>query len=986
MKRFSPLIVFCLLSWISPAQHLPCGTRIFRSQAEVLRDFNPDTKNFRLATTLSRVAISAHLIKRDDGSGGLTLAQLDDAVGVLNSYYSNAGLEFFLAVVDEIHSSQYYTFNTADETALSIVYDIPKTLNIYFTETVTDDESGSLCGYAYFPGGPDRVFMANSCATNGTTLPHEIGHFFALFHTHGNSNSELTDELVNGSNCETTGDELCDTPADPQLSYGNVNSNCAYIGREVDANNDLFVPDPRNIMSYSRKECRDVFTPGQYSRVNQAYAGYRAYLRNRKVVADFGSNWTEPCVSNVVTFHDLSLNAKKWQWEFEGGIPSSATSQHPQIQYQSAGIYDVKLMIEDASGEMDTLILANYIHVIPGQETKLITSQEDFESAEIGFSVANPDELFAYKQTDLAAFNGRHSMTIDFYNYSNVGAEDFLINPFIDNTFSHEYELNFSYAYTYFDAEHFDKLEVVYRPACQLEWTTIWAGDGADLATANPIEEMFVPKESDWKSMKLNFTIPEEAGEFEIAFKATNGFGNNLYIDQVALSPIIEVETKGYSCPGLADGSINVLTTGTRDFRFSIDGESFVESASFENLEAGDYTVTIKDELGRTFSKTVKVSGSQLQLSTIDITCNGDENGSVNFAVTGSADNYDFYINDELVEKGSASGLAAGIYVLKVVNEEKGCVVEQSFEITASEILTADFNISNAECFGASGIVEVQAIGGVPPYNYQLDDGKIDSNKTLSGEAGAHVIHIYDSKGCETQYSLEINEPDSLYLTFTKQGFLCEKNPSGSLSIEVFGGVGDHQLFLNGEPLNSFFIELSDIGEYVFKIVDAAGCEVEKDIPLAYQYDTPEKPVINLVEGKLKVADTAAKITWYKNGEVVVGAFDNTLEYAPGIYQVGLSYGVGTCEVLSEEFVILSVDDPLLAKIRVDPNPIMDRFEVQIPQQLRSGFQRLSVYDLSGHLVLISSTRFIDQHWPPGVYLIHVEGDQYSRMLKVIVN
>ena len=75
--------------------------------------------------------------------------------------------------------------------------------------------------------------MRNSCAYNGSTIIHEFGHYFSLFHTHGPTNSAITTELVDGSNCTTSGDELCDTPADPNLS-GNV-TNCLYTGGLFDA-------------------------------------------------------------------------------------------------------------------------------------------------------------------------------------------------------------------------------------------------------------------------------------------------------------------------------------------------------------------------------------------------------------------------------------------------------------------------------------------------------------------------------------------------------------------------------------------------------------------------------------------------------------------------------------------------------------------------------------------------------------------------------
>ena len=117
--------------------------------------------------------------------------------------------------------------------------------------------------------------MDNGCSTNGSTLLHEIGHYFSLAHTHSTNGGG---ELANGSNCATAGDQLCDTPADPGLSTLNVSSSCAYTGTFLDANNQAYTPNVKNIMSYSRKTCRTEFSAGQYARMQNYFQVFRNYL------------------------------------------------------------------------------------------------------------------------------------------------------------------------------------------------------------------------------------------------------------------------------------------------------------------------------------------------------------------------------------------------------------------------------------------------------------------------------------------------------------------------------------------------------------------------------------------------------------------------------------------------------------------------------------------------------------------------------------
>lgn len=87
-----------------------------------------------------------------------------------------------------------------------------------------------------------------------------MGHYLGLIHTHDN---EYGAELVDRSNCSTTGDLLCDTEADPNL-YDLVNNDCSYSYSTTDSNGDFYTPPLFNHMSYSNSNCRKEFTPLQF--------------------------------------------------------------------------------------------------------------------------------------------------------------------------------------------------------------------------------------------------------------------------------------------------------------------------------------------------------------------------------------------------------------------------------------------------------------------------------------------------------------------------------------------------------------------------------------------------------------------------------------------------------------------------------------------------------------------------------------------------
>ncbi len=246
-----------------------------------IKELDVENGSFRLSKTsaLERdfteedkkkiVPIVAHVVRRNNGIGGLSTADLNAAISTANGLYNTSN--FFLNVVETNFIDSDTTFNFShndDQTSAStdqldvINNNRARKLNIYF---VPD----STTSWTWRPSHNKRtqhVLMYNGQTNNGTTLSHELGHWFDLLHTHDGG-----DELVDGSNCKTTGDFCCDTPADPNLST-RLDSNCKYIGTVVDANGDRYNPDTRNLLSYAGS-CRNRFSNDQIMRMQSAFIG-----------------------------------------------------------------------------------------------------------------------------------------------------------------------------------------------------------------------------------------------------------------------------------------------------------------------------------------------------------------------------------------------------------------------------------------------------------------------------------------------------------------------------------------------------------------------------------------------------------------------------------------------------------------------------------------------------------------------------------------
>ncbi len=281
------LVAPTLLSSSALAQEqFECGTRLTPEQAELMRQL--EAAGFYESPGMDRFApdipVTLHVVRRTDGTGGITAAEADTRLAITNTLWAPIGFQFVRAgSVDFINDSGL--FETDIVTELAALWGrnaVPDTINIYFVDSLTypfQPPGSVLCGIGSFSGFPIQGVAVSNHATcnqgSNSLLAHELGHYFDLLHTHETEHGE---ECPDGSNCATAGDRLCDTPADPLLGGNNVRTDtCAYTG--FDERCGLpFQPDPTNIMSYAPFECTCCFSPGQRSRAMATLTNLRPNL------------------------------------------------------------------------------------------------------------------------------------------------------------------------------------------------------------------------------------------------------------------------------------------------------------------------------------------------------------------------------------------------------------------------------------------------------------------------------------------------------------------------------------------------------------------------------------------------------------------------------------------------------------------------------------------------------------------------------------
>ena len=265
-----------LINIVFTSSHYECGTQSIDYNLGNILSYNKRAQNF-IDNDLREdywAPIAFHIVRSSSSVGGVPLYRLEQGIEDLNFMYENTNLHFYQVSYDFIDSDDYLQIDSYDElNELKNTNVIQNSINIYIVPSLIPNEN-ELCGISSFAGNENQgIVMAENCFAlpdNPSTLSHEVGHYFNLLHTHTGSSDQdengiidgINAEYADGTECDSRGDNLCDTPADPHLG-DLVNSQCEYTGIFIDGHGDTYNPDTSNLMSYSDKICRDTFSDQQ---------------------------------------------------------------------------------------------------------------------------------------------------------------------------------------------------------------------------------------------------------------------------------------------------------------------------------------------------------------------------------------------------------------------------------------------------------------------------------------------------------------------------------------------------------------------------------------------------------------------------------------------------------------------------------------------------------------------------------------------------
>lgn len=251
--------------------------------------------------------------------------------------------------------------------------------------------------------------------------------------------------------------------------------------------------------------------------------------------AEFTSDKQQLCPGDSVLFSDMSLDASPiWTWSFPGGNPSSSNLRNPVVYYNATGDYDVTLTVQNSFGS-DSITKNLYIHV-SNPATSVLPLTEDFEAGTFppaGWSIIDPDQAVTWQEANVGGFgNSSHSAFVQNFSHPLQGHKDYLMSPLVEPSVLTAPYLKFDVAYARIPNRP-DSLAVFFTPDCGITKTYIYKKTGLQLTTAAVVNTSFTPSPTQWRSDSI--LLPAISGNVQFGFESTNGYGNNVYIDNINL-------------------------------------------------------------------------------------------------------------------------------------------------------------------------------------------------------------------------------------------------------------------------------------------------------------------------------------------------------------------------------------------------------------------------------------------------------------------
>jgi PKD repeat protein len=580
---------------------------------------------------------------------------------------------------------------------------------------------------------------------------------------------------------------------------------------------------------------------------------------------EIGASATTITEGNTINFTDQSTGIPdSWSWTFEGGTPSSSTSQNPSgILFDTPGTYDVTLTASNSEGSCTstiqitvlefqncdtlnfpppgtlTLYTANQGFITGGNEWGDLAKAERFTNYS---PYTHVSEMLIYLWT---ARDGGNGASVNFNVWNEVGGEPGTIISQVNIPLSQLDQL-LPQGGGVLTVPFPDPVAVGGNPfylgvemvdfcydagnGCSVDSLAIVSNTAGDVNAPGTAWEQWA--DGNWLTVYNGWNAINNAGGLSLFVSAT----------MTDLPPSASASVSDMTaCTGQqltfdAAGSQNVSSyewivnganpnTGSiAQFNTSYTSPGTYTAYLIANGACGSMSID-------SITGIVISDGIDATVQVTEASC-GSNDGEIDIQVSGSG-SYHYSIDNgaSFQSSGIFSGLASGTYQV-VVTDGGSCEYNETVTIDSQGgAVINSVNSSSVFCHSdCNGSIQINATGA---SLYSIDGGTSfqASNQFTDLCADTYLVVVDDGSGCLVSETVVVTEPSAISHSTQSTHTSCGQ-ANGQISVNATGGTSPYEYSIdNGtsSSSNSTFNNLVS-GTYHVVVIDANGCQTTTDI------------------------------------------------------------------------------------------------------------------------------------------------------------
>lgn len=291
---------------------------------------------------------------------------------------------------------------------------------------------------------------------------------------------------------------------------------------------------------------------------------------------------------------------------------------------------------------------------------------------------------------------------------------------------------------------------------------------------------------------------------------------------------LLESDIIPVDCFGAATGSIDLeIEGGLSPYEYSWEGPNDFTSneSSLDNLLAGEYSVTVNDQVGNTTSETYTIAQAasiQIDELLINATDCNQPTGSVTLSVSGGTPDYSYDYGDGFISEATQMNLESGSFTV-LIQDAANCQIDTLIEIIETNGPNVNLGEDSSICSNGEFLLSAGADNTLT-YEWLLNGSSLTETmaELIVTEAATYEVLATNVQGCTARDTVEINEVAAPVINLGHDTSLCANE---SLLLSATTGLS-YEWFLNGSPLSQMTATLTvnEAGTYILIGTNAAAC------------------------------------------------------------------------------------------------------------------------------------------------------------------